>query len=252
MFWTYMKVRAVAKLKPEGAMLLFLPKRQLLHALRHCRNDLGITECRLTYEDLDDLSSQLAVLLGDFFKTKEAPDHHEVEELLRRIKKNTQELARIIHVQEGLSDLGKVDWEARTRLLQWLSEHPKFHKERGGGNFEKLLRFTEELHNGLSVVCSAAEFAAEEVRWVQGKSGRPPDNWYVEFTRLLIDLCGRQGIKATLSVSERKPEHGGKKPYGGTLFKVATIFEMLLPVEMRTNSDSTRYYKLQKARAALK
>ena len=254
----------MARLEPDGVTLQFLPSLgyRLLRALRKCQNELRIPNCKLTNEDLANLHVELAFCYGEYLKTHKSPDfllagkkikagqppdRKEVVKLLNDVAANAKQLADLMLAPSGFTKKTEVEFKARDLLLNWLSLNPEISEINGFKDVEKLRHYVDKISNMLSAIGAASEFAAWEFDQFKGKSGRPEDTWYIEFTRILINLCQRHNIKPTLSNTEKK----NGKPYGGKLFKVATCFEKLLPFELRCASEATRYGRLKKARASL-
>jgi hypothetical protein len=87
--------------------------------------------------------------------------------------------------------------------------------------------------------CRAAAAANLQAR--KGRGGKSAYGWYDEFTAALLDICKQNKIEPTVGIDRISGE-----PVG-TLPKIASAFERLLPPRMRSRKPATMVKRLQRS-----
>src|SRR4029078_3637590 len=75
----------------------------------------------------------------------------------------------------------------------------------------------------------------------KGKSGKPRFKWYADFTAVLLEICANNGIEPTVGVDDVS---GAAR---GGLAQLASGFERLLPLEMRSPTPTVMVKRLQRS-----
>jgi hypothetical protein len=88
--------------------------------------------------------------------------------------------------------------------------------------------------------------SARDLKQRVGKSGRPQSDWYDDFTRLLLDIAHKAGVKPRLS----KDRSFGTR--AGWLLDAAQTLETFLDPQMRSPSAEACGKRLERANKNLK
>ena len=103
-------------------------------------------------------------------------------------------------------------------------------------------------HEYLRNFCARANILASSCRAVaaslesrKGQGGKSQYGWYDEFTAVLLDICKQNKIEPTVGIDRISGE-----PVG-TLPKIASAFERLLPPRMRSRKPATMVKRLQRS-----
>ncbi len=95
--------------------------------------------------------------------------------------------------------------------------------------------------NHASEIAEACRIGDERLGHIVGKSGQPPIDWYAEFTDVLKFIAAKNNIKPTISTNPVTLKRQGR------FLDLATAFERLLPLAMRSETDEARAQRLKRA-----
>jgi hypothetical protein len=145
------------------------------------------------------------------------------------------------------------DFQKAGQILRGL--HTGFHE---GHQVEAATRIREALEKNRELKTSADEFlqdfcdrmnavsqaclvAAADLKSIKSKAGQKPIDWYDDFTRVLVLIAERNGIRTTV-VTDRVTG----KP-GGRFLELGAAFERLLYPRMRSPSRAALAKRLQRS-----
>jgi hypothetical protein len=114
------------------------------------------------------------------------------------------------------------DIAAAGRLAQILVHNPTI------GNIAAALDYLADFRARVEVIALTSRVASMELRTLRGKSGRVAHDWYDDFTRFLVSICTKNGIKPTVITDRVSGEPRGR------LLEMALGFEKLLRPTMRS------------------
>ncbi len=92
----------------------------------------------------------------------------------------------------------------------------------------------------------ACLIAAHDLKQQVGKSGRPPWDWYDDFTALLLEVAEAAGVEPRLSKARISGERGG------WLLDAAQLIETFLDPKMRSPSAEACGKRLERSKTRLK
>jgi hypothetical protein len=120
------------------------------------------------------------------------------------------------------------------QLVQILASNPAM------GSVEAAHEYLRNFCDRTSMMASTCRAAARSLQSRKGQGGKPPYRWYDEFTAVLLDICKQNKIEPTVGIDRISGE-----PVG-TLPKIASAFERLLPPKMRSRKPATMVKRLQR------
>jgi hypothetical protein len=125
------------------------------------------------------------------------------------------------------------------QLIQILASNPAI------GSVEAAHEYLRNFCDGVSMMASSCRAAAMSLQSRKGQSGKSRYGWYDEFTAVLLDVCKQNKIEPTVGIDRISGE-----PVG-TLPKIASAFEHLLPPKMRSRKPATMVKRLQRSLSRL-
>jgi len=120
-------------------------------------------------------------------------------------------------------------------LVQILASEPAIGSVNGAHAYLK------DFSDRAGTLSSACRLAARNLQSKKGKSGKPRFNWYDDFTAVLLEICANNGIEPTVGVDDVS---GAAR---GGLAQLASGFERLLPLEMRSPTPTVMVKRLQRS-----
>jgi hypothetical protein len=120
------------------------------------------------------------------------------------------------------------------QLIQTLASDPAI-------GLEAAHEYLRNFCDAARLIASSCRAAAADLPSRKGQGGKSRYSWYDEFTAVLLGICKQNGIKPTVGVDRASGE-----PVG-TLFKIASDFERLLPAKMRSRKPATTLKRLQRS-----
>ena len=145
---------------------------------------------------------------------------------------------------DGIAPLGTItrpgfareqDIAVSGQLVQILASNPAM------GSVEAAHEYLRNFCDRASMMASTCRAAARRLQSKQGQGGKSPYGWYDEFTAVLLDICRQNKIEPTVGIDRISGE-----PVG-TLPKIASAFERLLPPKMRSRKPATMVKRLQRS-----
>ena len=224
---------------------------RLVRVILHCRDDLGIENCRLSQRDLLYLQQRIDDLRYQNQYAIVAADVLEGAKLLNGITKSSDQLEKILSLFFRPSRLSLSHQKTMEPFLRRIFFDTDLQKKHNAEKLQGTWDYVDEVRNVLSLLSEAAKIEVTDLRRTKIKQGRPSDEVYLEFTRILIELCEDKNIKPTLSETEKKPINVSKGRYTGNLLIVAMHFEKLLPPEHRSQNIEARFNRLFNAKRAI-
>ena len=121
------------------------------------------------------------------------------------------------------------------QLIQILAPNPAI------GSVEAAHEYLRSFSDRASVLASSCRAAVANLQSMRGQGGKPRYGWYDELTAVLLDICKQNKIEPTVGIDPISGE-----PVG-TLAKIASAFERLLPPRMRSRNPATMVKRLQRS-----
>jgi len=121
------------------------------------------------------------------------------------------------------------------QLVQILASNPAI------GSVEAAHEYLRNFCDRAGIIGSACRAAATSLQSRKGQSGKSQYGWYDEFTAVLLDICKQNKIEPTVGIDRISGE-----PVG-TLPRIASSFERLLPPKMRSRKPATMVKRLQRS-----
>jgi hypothetical protein len=121
------------------------------------------------------------------------------------------------------------------QLIQMLAQNPAIGSVKAA--HEYLRNFCDRA-TMMALTCRAAAMSLQSRK---GQSGKSRYGWYDEFTAVLLKICKQNKLEPTVGIDRVSGE-----PVG-TLPKIASAFERLLPPEMRSPKPATMVKRLQRS-----
>jgi hypothetical protein len=129
----------------------------------------------------------------------------------------------------------KQDVAVGGQLVQILASNPAM------GNVEAAHEYLRNFCERASMMASTCRAAARSLQARKGQGGKSSYGWHDEFTAVLLDICKQNKIEPTVAIDRISGE-----PVG-TLPKIASAFERLLPPKMRSRKPATMVKRLQRS-----
>jgi hypothetical protein len=121
------------------------------------------------------------------------------------------------------------------QLIQILASIPAI------GSVEAAHEYLRNFCARTNILASSCRAAAASLQSRKGQGGKSQYGWYDEFTAVLLDVCKQNKIEPTAGINRISGE-----PVG-TLPRIASAFERLLPPRMRSRKPATMVKRLQRS-----
>jgi hypothetical protein len=186
---------------------------------------------------VDDVYSELGVIIGKWFAEQERTKVEPVASALLRMAKNLSEVSQLM---SGLETGMRTSFEiaVASQLTKYLALEPTI-----GSNADKLITSFRQQAAQIAHVCMVGYV---ELSQEGGKRGRLVLDWYDDFTALLLDIAAKAGIEPT----SRKDRQTGVR--SGWLFEAAQSLETFLERYMRSPSPEACGKRLERSRGRLR
>jgi hypothetical protein len=125
------------------------------------------------------------------------------------------------------------------QLIQILASDPPI------SSVEAAREYLRNFCDTASLIASSCRAAAANLQSRKGQGGKSRYGWYDEFTAVLLGICKQNKIEATVGIDPISDEAVG------ALAKIATAFERLLPLKMRSRKPATMVKRLQRSLSRL-
>lgn len=189
-------------------------------------------------------SDEICVALGGIIGRWSAEEYRlNIAPLFKAFQAMGRELNKVAKILSGhQTGLHKVrDIEIVSQLGEILALNPKI------GSREQADKLITSFRVDAADMAHACLVAACDLKQtVVGKSGAPPQDWYDEFTALLLEVAKTAGIEPRLS----KDRISGAR--GGWLLEAAQALETFLDPKMRSPSAEARFKRLERSKRRLK
>jgi hypothetical protein len=182
---------------------------------------------------------RLARIIGQWSAEHDRPDISPLAKTLTAMGRELDGMSRILSGHEtGLHD--RHDIEVVSKLATILALDPEV------GSRQQADKLIISFRNDATKVAHACLVSARDLKQRVGKSGRPQSDWYDDFTRLLLDIAHKAGVKPRLS----KDRSFGTR--AGWLLDAAQTLETFLDPQMRSPSAEACGKRLERANKNLK
>jgi hypothetical protein len=196
-------------------------------------------DAQFSASDTNEIYLQLASIIGQWSAEENRLDIAPVAKTFEAMGKELNKVAKILSGHEtGLREVH--DIEIVSRLAEILALDPEVGSP---GQADQLIG---------SFRCNAAKLAqaclvaGRDLKLsVKGKSGAPQQDWYDEFTALLLEVARTAGVAPRLS----KDRDSGAR--GGWLIEAAQALETFLDRRMRSPSTEACGKRLERSKTRL-
>jgi hypothetical protein len=122
-----------------------------------------------------------------------------------------------------------------TQLVQVLASDPEI------GSVEAAHKYLRNFCDMAGTIALRCRDAVGSLQSRKGHGGKAQYGWYDEFTAVLLAICKSNKIKPTVGIDRVSGEPVGSLP------KIASSFERLLPPKMRSRKPATMVKRLQRS-----
>jgi hypothetical protein len=209
----------MARMLARGAAssMLFCTKDQLRRALV----DLGVGHA-FDAATIDRLYERLGQIIGSFDEERKRPEVAKVAKSLLATANRLSEISKILSglgLEARLRDAVEISVASEITIL--LALDPAVGSLSKA--YDTISAFQREAAR-MAQVCTIAHAALPDQ---PGERGRPPNDWYDDFTALLLEIAKRGGVKPTLR-KDRKT-----KVRSGWLLDAAQSLEAFLDCKLK-------------------
>ena len=221
------------RLRKYGASLSSpaLDEAKLLDALEK----LGIA-VKFNKRAVRDIYFKIAVIIGSWHAKLEAKEASPVATMLLSTARSLTEVSRLLSGHQT-GERSAVELNVTNEVIRLLERDM---------TVDAAHVFIDGFRDHAGKIARACETAHQELTG-KGEHGRPANDWYDDFTKLLLDIAARGGVK-TPSIGEDRVT--GKRT--GWLFKAAQALEPFLERRMRSQSKEACGKRLERSRKRLR
>jgi hypothetical protein len=189
--------------------------------------------------DVELFYSKLKYILGLWSAEHDRLDIAPLAKTFTAIGRDLDRVAKILCGHEtGLREIH--DIEMVSQLATILALDPEV------GSRQQADELIASFRGDAAKMAHACLVAAGDYKRRVGKSGRPPPEWYDEFTALLLEVAETAGVEPRLS----KDRISGER--GGWLLDAAQLIETFLDPKMRSPSAEACGKRLERSKTRLK
>jgi hypothetical protein len=183
--------------------------------------------------------SRLGRIIGQWSAEHNRPEISPLAKTLIAMRRELDRMSRILSGHEtGLHE--RHDIEVVSQLATILALDPEV------GSRQQADKLIDSFRRDAAKLAHACLIAAHELKQQVGKSGRPPWDWYDDFTALLLEIAETAGIEPRLS----KDRISGARV--GWLLDAAQALETFLDPHMRSPSKEACGKRLERSMKTLK
>jgi len=194
-----------------------------------------------TFDDatLDKYYMTLASLIGGWLSEQGRLETAPVKKALLKLAMDLNAASTLLSgLESGLRNDLEIEITRRVRDL--LALNPMI----GSAAEERLKSFRQDA----AAISHTCLIAANDLPSTPEKRGAKKKDWYSSFTKLILSIAKRAGVKPTLY----KDRSGASQAERGWLLDAARVLEICRPPEMRSPSDVARYKRLERSQVASK
>jgi hypothetical protein len=182
--------------------------------------------------------SRLGRIIGQWSAENDRPDISPLAKTLMAMRRELDGMSRILSGHEtGLHE--RHDIEVVSQLATILALDPEV------GSRQQADKLIDTFRRDAAKLAHACLIAAHELKQQVGKSGRPPWDWYDDFTAFLLDIAETAGVEPRLS----KDRISGARV--GWLLDAAQALEGFLDPQMRSPSSEACGKRLDRSKTHL-
>ena len=189
--------------------------------------------------NVDECYWQLGRIIGQWSAEQDRPDISPLAKTFTAMSKDLEEMAKILSGHEtGLHE--RHDIEVVSQLATILALDPEV------GSRQQADKLIDSFRRDAAKLAHACLITAHELKQQVGKSGRPPWDWYDDFTALLLEVAETAGVEPRLS----KDRISGARV--GWLLDAAQALETFLDPHMSSPSKEACGKRLERSMKTLK
>ena len=196
-------------------------------------------DAQFSASDTNEIYLQLACIIGQWSAEENRLDIAPLAKTFEAMGKELNKVAKILSGREtGLREVH--DIEIVSRLAEILALDPEV------GSPEQADQLVASFRCNAAKLAHACLVAGRDLKLsVKGKSGAPQQDWYDEFTALLLEVARTAGVAPRLS----KDRDSGAR--GGWLIEAAQALETFLDRRMRSPSTEACGKRLERSKTRL-
>jgi hypothetical protein len=196
-------------------------------------------DAQFSASDTNEIYMQLACIIGQWSAEENRLDIAPLAKTFEAMGKELNKVAKILSGHEtGLREVH--DIEIVSRLAEILALDPEV------GSPEQADQLIASFRCNAAKLAHACLVAGRDLKLsVKGKSGAPQQDWYDEFTALLLEVARTAGVAPRLS----KDRDSGAR--GGWLIEAAQALETFLDRRMRSPSTEACGKRLERSKTRL-
>ena len=220
----------MAKLPRTGVGYQCLDEREV--TLREVVASLGLKP--LSTKEEREIRRRLGFGLAKWDAPYAAPQVKDIVSSLNAHARRLEQLAPLgIITREGVARVH--DIAVSGQLVQTLASDPEI------GSVEAAHEYLSKFCDTATVMALACRATARSLQSHKGNGGRSRYKWYDEFTAVLLDVCKKNKIVPTVGIDSVSDE-----PLG-TLPRIVSAFERLMPFDMRSGKPAAMVKRLQRS-----
>jgi hypothetical protein len=207
-------------------------------ALRQAVDRLGVGN-HFDADGIQEIHQRMAEIIGLYLAEQEAKEASPVAKALLATGRNLLEASKVLggH-QTGMHT--SVEIQVTTEAVRLLALDPTI------GSMETAKALVGDFHEHSAKIGNACLVAWADLAEGAGQIGRPAIGWYDDFTRLLLEIAKRAGLKASIGRDRATRERTG------WLFQAARALEPFLYRWMRSQSAEACGKRLERSMRRLR